>query len=1123
MEDQRMDEKNIAATPRNRFGRLLRRLVVLAIFVLVAIATLPFLLSTAPVRHRLVKAVNERIQPGRVEIGGLSVSWARGIVLSDVVLLDPSGKRVATAESVAPERGLLGLIASRPAYGVIRVDGATLDVERRADGTIDVMEALGRLAGGTGEPAPGPAGPAGPGMSMDVVVKGMAIKVASPELAEPITAGAFEASATFAPGRPIDASIAVADGPHSLELKAVYDPDARHAGGDDLRLNLAGNDWPFSLRGAGLTAGGRLVGELELGREAGLWSARGDAILRGFAAEGAGLAGDRLVLESLSVGCDVERTAAGWSIRKLDVRCPIAELSATGVIPADDGVPTVLTGHVDLAAASKLLPRAIPLREGIAIQEGRARIRAELSLKGGVDRLQVSADVSDLAATDGARSLNLSDPARLSAALVRTGGVIKVETFAVKAAGVDVTAGGDLASGVKLSGSFDLAAIQAQARELMDLGALDLAGEGRLAADYKIESGAFQGRFAAEVAGLRVSGVTADPVVRDKVRVDGVALGPCDPDGLPTGWDAARLGLKAGDTIAKLTTKPTGEIAIEGSTPITYPAIGVASGRVAMHRTGQYYTLDEVRLHATPSDPQASDAALAVIANGQLNLVAGYLVLKPVGAQPATGVGIGPGGFMLSGIRQADAAMKVDAALFGDMARLDRTLAYWNQSPLRGLGGGWTGRLTASRLADGRLDFNASINAPEFVHATPRGDVALAATGVYSPATDLLELSHGDFTTIHGRVTAAGTIAEASDRRLAAVAGSFEPRWDTIDAIMASSVEPGARIRGAFRPFQLRGPLSGDSASQILRGLEGELAFDVASARAFGMELGTAPVVLRLAGGKAVFDPIATTLNGGTVAINADLLLDDPNALWLRLGRGTTIVDAAINDAVSNDVLSYIAPVLSKASRVGGQVSLTIDDAMIPLTGDGSLRADGQLVFKDVVFQPGPFASEIVALTGRSVPKMSLQQPLRLQIADGRVRQSGLSIPLADDLQANLQGSVGFDKTVEMRASIPITPEMLGGNEAVGRYVSGTNVTLPIGGTISHPVIDRGGLRVALKEAARSMMRRGVEAEAGRLLDRVIPRGPDAAGANSPGDSLRDEALNALEGVGRDLLRPRRR
>ena len=195
-----MDEKDIAATPPKRFRRLLRRLAALAIVVAAAVAALPPLLSTAPVRHRLVKAVNEQIRPGRIEVGGLSVSWTRGIGLRDVVLSDPGGKRVFTAESVATDRGLLGLIASRPDFGLIRIDGATLDVERRADGTIDILEALGPLASGGGEPSPEPEAPAGPGTSIAVVVKGGAIKVASPELGEPIAAGAFEAAATLAPG-----------------------------------------------------------------------------------------------------------------------------------------------------------------------------------------------------------------------------------------------------------------------------------------------------------------------------------------------------------------------------------------------------------------------------------------------------------------------------------------------------------------------------------------------------------------------------------------------------------------------------------------------------------------------------------------------------------------------------------------------------------------------------------------------------------------------------------------------------------------------------------------------------------------------------------------------------------
>ena len=102
---------------------------------------------------------------------------------------------------------------------------------------------------------------------------------------------------------------------------------------------------------------------------------------------------------------------------------------------------------------------------------------------------------------------------------------------------------------------------------------------------------------------------------------------------------------------------------------------------------------------------------------------------------------------------------------------------------------------------------------------------------------------------------------------------------------------------------------------------------------------------------------------------------------------------------------------------------------------------------------------------------------------------------------------------------------MLGGNAAVKEFVGGTNVTIPIGGTISHPTIDRAGLRLALRDAARSMLKRGVQAEAGRLLDQVIPgaaRGRNV-NPNSPTGLSGGDALRALEGLGREFAQPRRR
>jgi translocation and assembly module TamB len=1126
-----MDEQAVAAKPQKRPRRFFRWIVGLAILVLLAIASAPTVLSTLPVRRLLVQTINKRLSPGRVELGGVSLSWTREITLRDVALFDPQGKQVVTAEAIRTDRGILGLLSSRPDYGTIRVEGATVDAERRADGSIDVLDALGGLLGGddstqvdrvqAGAPVPAP----GPGPAVAVIVQGGHARIASPELAEPIEAGAFEASATIVPGKPLDVVVTLNNEGRSLELRAGYDLDAAAGTSADQTLTLTGKDWPLAVRQAGVRAEGRLDGVLQADRKQGLWSAQIDAILRSFVAEGPVLAGDRLVLERVTAGSDVAQTASGWSIRKLDLKSPIAELTATGGIPATAESPTKLKGHVDLAATSKLLPRAIPLRNGIVIAKGQARIEAALGLRDGVERLDVSADVADLAATENGRPLALRDPASLSAALVRTKENIAVESFALKAAGVDAKATGDLQRGIKLSGAVDLAAIQTQARELIDMGAVNLAGKGRLAADYRPDGATFKARFAAEIDGLKIEGLTTDPIARAHIRLEGTSDGPRSEHGLPIGWRTARLGIDAGESKLNLHAKATNDVAtlvLDGSTPITAPAPAVASAKVTMRRVGPMFELDEVHVTATPTDRRAASAALGLVGKGRFDTAAGTLVLIPVGPQPAQGLAIGPQGFLLGGLGKPDAPMTVDAVLAGELSALDRALVYWLQTPALGLGGGWSGRATLARQADGRFDFKGWVHSPNLTAGAPRGPVTLNLNGVYASAVDRLILTSFDLNTACARLLGGGTISEVGSRRLADVGGALEPRWEAIDPIVASAVEPNAQVRATVKPFRLRGSLAGGSTSQILKGMQGDLAVDVASAQAFGMKLGPAPVVLRLAGGKAVFDPISTTLNGGQVAIIADLGVDDPNALWLRLAKGTKIEGAAINETVSNDVLSYIAPVLSKASNVTGKVSLTVDGALIPLAGDGSLRVDGQLTFQDVVCQSGPFAAEVFSLTGKTAPKISLQQPLQLQIADGRVKQSGLTIPLANNLNAKLEGSVGFDKTLAMRALLPVTPQMLGGNASAAQIVGDTYIPVPIGGTISRPIIDRASLRVALRDAARSMVKRGVKTEAGRLLDQVIP--PAAAnGANGTRNSLGRDALKALEQVGRELAQPKQR
>ena len=513
--------------PARKKRRVWKALGAFALVAIVLVLALPSLLSTAPARNWLVGKINAQLAPGSVELKGLGLSWTGPIELSGLALRDPKGKLVLGSRRLILNRGILGLMELRPDYGKVTIEGATIDVERHADGTIDLLQALAfvskpDLASPSTE-APAAPAPAAPGSStaVSIVIKDGILRIASPELVEPITANSVEGTITVAPGKPIEVAATLGDEGRSLEIHSTIDPNSSN----DRSLSVKGKDWPIHVRQGGIEARGKFEGTLDGKREKGLWMFKGDAAMVGVAATGPALLGDTLALDRVVVACDSEQSSTGWTIGKFELTSAVATLHGEGSIPALDGTPTRLGGRVDLAALAKMMPNALRLRDGLTLDRGTANVRADLTSSKGSDRVELAASLDDFAASEAGRPIRLREPVRLTGRASRAGGKVAVESLEVKAAGVDVTAGGDLQAGVKLSGTVDLVALMAQLRDVLDLGAYDLSGHARLAADYRHAGDSFKGRFAADCKDLKIVGATAEPIVRDLVRLDASCLG----------------------------------------------------------------------------------------------------------------------------------------------------------------------------------------------------------------------------------------------------------------------------------------------------------------------------------------------------------------------------------------------------------------------------------------------------------------------------------------------------------------------------------------------------------------------------------------------------------------------
>ncbi len=1147
--------------PRKSFARrLVRTFLVLMLATAGVVGALPWLLSTPPGRSAIVAAVNRRIAPSTLVLRGLSLSWTGPIRLSGISFVDTHGKTLLKARSAVLDRGLFALARNRSRLGTLTVEGASADIERRLDGAIDLLDAL----------LPPPAAVAAPGVAIPPVVTARgsergtdltlrvvrgALTLRTPELADPFTAERVDMDMYLPgmPGRPLVCRVRMARpaaGTDQETLGIDGTLDLRAPGLPDLSVTLKAERWPIGLATGGGVVRGRLDGLLKVDRQSTLWTSSGALKMLGLDASGPFLGSDRLALDVVGGTWDVAETAGVWAVRKLNLTSPVGSLSASGAIVAGAGAMAPdgrVEGRVDLAALAKQIPQTLRLRDGLSLDHGMAQFVLQSRAEGDARKTTIEASISDLIASERTtgRTITLRETAVVNVRARQDATGLALEAFTVKTPFLEVTGAGDLQKAIRLSGTIDLGKVEESFHDLLDLGQLQFAGKGRMAGEYALKTkGTFLGRYAAEFRGLKVAGLTSEPIERETLRFDAAASGTVAPSGLPAAYEAVKVNLKSSqDSVAIATQMKAGVTSLTGTASLPITLSGRAGqadaklvGRLKPRKDpslGQgVIEIDEVRLAVKPTDPKLVAAGtLAFAARGWFDLDGDDIALTPLPVPSP--IVLSPEGLKFHGLRKSPmAAQGGRAVLIGDLAAIERALWVWNGREPSGLGGAISAQLGMDPVGTtGKTYFGVNVSIPDFSRPgpdgngrKPEGPLIVAYGGKYDASADQLSVDILLGISRYGRLDAAGKVDDLATRRVLGLEGTITPAWEIITALAAETIEPKAQIQGKARPFHIKGPITGGTLATLVKGLDAELGLELTSATLFGLTLGPAPIVIRCQAGALSVDPIQTTLGNGRVDLKPGLSIDDEKGIAVLLAKGSRIDGVEVTDSVSNDLLTFIAPVLENATNVHGKISLAVDAGDFPITGPPTRTATmtGQLDFQDVEFAPGPFAHQVLGLVNR--PKQAgvrLQEPVQLSIRGGRVYQKGLYLPISKDATIGLEGSIGFDQTLDLRAVVPITKSMLGPAAGLDGLVSKNKITVPISGTVSHPQVNKQALQVALRELSKKVLKGDLSRTANQLLDRLGPP-PDARGGGNPpasSDTLRLD-LKGLENQLRQRLAP---
>jgi len=209
----------------------------------------------------------------------------------------------------------------------------------------------------------------------------------------------------------------------------------------------------------------------------------------------------------------------------------------------------------------------------------------------------------------------------------------------------------------------------------------------------------------------------------------------------------------------------------------------------------------------------------------------------------------------------------------------------------------------------------------------------------------------------------------------------------------------------------------------------------------------------------------------------------------LTLPSGPLVEQVQITPAMCASLLKFVAPVLAGVTTAQGSFSVELDGCRVPLDHPATAELAGRLTVHSVQVGPGPLVRELAVLLGRESPAtLRRESQVQFRMVDGRVYHQGMELEFPE-LTIRTYGSVGLDQTLAVMAEMPVPPKWLG-NKALNSVLRGQTIRLPIGGTLSHPRIDRQELNRLSRQFIRNAATNLLQDELGRQLDRMFgPRG----------------------------------
>lgn len=256
---------------------------------------------------------------------------------------------------------------------------------------------------------------------------------------------------------------------------------------------------------------------------------------------------------------------------------------------------------------------------------------------------------------------------------------------------------------------------------------------------------------------------------------------------------------------------------------------------------------------------------------------------------------------------------------------------------------------------------------------------------------------------------------------------------------------------------------------------------------AFGVNISKTEVPIEIANASAIAK-LAATANGGQLNVQPTIDLSAAPYILSLPQNSQILKNVEITDAVAEKLLSKIHPFFQGAAQAEGFVDLFMQHFSWPLEKQSEDKAlfAGTLYLKGVRIKSTNMLTDLLDLIG--IPGNETvfgDLDIDFVARNGRIETSPIRFEI-DGYPIELIGSVGFDKSLDYTAKLPITPRLVG-NEAY-RYLEGLTIDVPIRGNTLNPDIDKTTAQKTSADMVQRALQKTLEKGVQHIFEQMLKK-----------------------------------